>query len=105
MGNVTVTMDGSTTGLKILGTKRVRTGTITMSSSYATGGDSIPAANQKFGLQYIEKLLIYPLLGYCLQPDSQTAPTKILSYTSGGTQTTSTTNLSTVVAQFIAMGR
>ena len=105
MGNVTVTMDASTLGLKVIGNKRCRTGTITMSSSYATSGDSIPAANQKLGLSVIEKILIFPRLGYALEPDSQTAPTKILSYTSGGTQTANATNLSTVVAQFIAIGR
>lgn len=105
MGSVTVTMDGTTQGPKILRNKCCRTGTITMSSSYATNGDSIPAVNQRFGLSVVEKLLIFPKVGYKLEPDSQTAPTKILSYTSGGTQTANATNLSGVVAQFIAIGR
>jgi len=105
MGNVAVALDSLPSGLKLWGNKKVRTGTITMSSSYATSGDSILAAYQKFGLASVEKVHIFPANGYALQVDSQTAPTKVLSYTSGGTQTTAATNLSAVVAQFIAVGK
>ena len=103
---VTVTLDAQMHQPRRAGNKRITTGVITMSALYDTGGgDTIPAGFTKFGLGSLERLYIWPYLGYKLQPDAAgSAPTKILAYLSGGAESTSV-DLSSVHAQFMAVGR
>lgn len=81
-------------------------GTITMSNSYATGGDSITAA--QMGLGTIKKILIASAGGYVLRYNS--ANGTIQAYDTGAAsgdalaEAVSTTNLSAVVADCIAYG-
>jgi hypothetical protein len=105
MGDATVTLDPLTRGLKTIGNRKMRTGTIAGSTSYATSGDAILVGSQKFGLSKVEKVLIFPKGGYTYEVNSQTAPTLLLAYVSGGTEVTATTPLNGVVAQFIVIGQ
>lgn len=104
MGNVTVAYDTMPQGLAPVGLRKMRTGTITMSSSYATDGDSIVAGFTTFGfVQKPDLVIIECKTGYALVWDS--ANDKIIAYASGGTQVANTTNLAAVAAKFIALGR
>jgi hypothetical protein len=70
---------------------------LTMSNSYATGGDTgfLAASGLAAGsYRSILFTMIRPANGYTFVHDA--ANDKLLAYTSGGTQTTSTTDLSAV---------
>lgn len=117
MGNVTVAYDYPGRAPS-MGSKRMMTGTITMSSSYATGGDSIAAGDRRFGMpQMLESVQLFPGFSSSASkmiiatPDSTSAPTKIfaagdLNATTGlpYVQIASTTDLSTYVIRFFAIG-
>lgn len=81
-------------------------GVVTMSSSYSTGGDSITAA--QLGLGVIAKLLVDSAGGYVLRYNSTNGT--IQAYDTGAAsgsplaEAASTTNLSTVAANFVAWG-
>jgi hypothetical protein len=74
MGNVTV----SITGRDRLGTRELLFGTITMSASYATGGDSLALA--LLGMANLEFLFLNGDDGYVPQWDRSTTAPKILLY-------------------------
>lgn len=68
----------------VIGNKKMSVAEITLSSSYATGGDTIPAADRKFLLAGLEAILSLRSKSgkYSFSLDSDTAPTKILAYES-----------------------
>ncbi len=109
MGNVVVALD-SVGRPASFGNKRVSMGTITMSSSYATGGDSILAGDQKFGLNKLESLQLFAPTGtHKADLDSRTAPTLVLLYHTGAVsvpfvEEANATDVSAVVIPFIAVG-
>ncbi len=111
MGYVTVAYD-SVGRPASFGNKRVSMGTITMSASYATGGDSILAGDQKFGLAQLDALYLFPpLVGtHNVGLDSRTAPTLVLAYHTGAAVATpfdeeaGTTDVSSLVIPFMAVG-
>ena len=97
MGNATTSNVIKT----IAGNRRLVTGKINMSSSYATGGDSLNLENA-LGLNTLESVVISPAGGYTLEADL--ANNKIKAY-AGSTEVTAATDLSTVSAFFQAVGR
>ncbi len=117
MGNVTVVLDYVGRPASF-GNKRVSIGRITFSSSYATGGDTIPAGDRKFGLNALER--VFPMgVGFSVTDsqanpvafDSETAPTKVLSFGDRAaaaieplTQADSADDLSNYSFTFMAVG-
>lgn len=103
MGAVSVSIK-KRTGILPTGTARIAD--ITMSSSYATGGDTFTAS--QFELRSIDAILIVGAGGRLLEPDI--ANSKILAYEDGATvsgaldQVPAATNLSTVVARALIIG-
>ena len=107
MGAITVKLDMTQTHSQDSWT--VISGTLTMSSSYAPGGDSYTPG--LFGLGQIHDLLIWPSSGYVLQGIVSTATSGglVKAFWSGfaaGTldEVTAGTNLSTITARFHAYG-
>ena len=100
MGNAIFTPDDTVP--TVFGSKRVRTGRITLSNSYATGGDTLQWKNVS-GLVYIDSIIINPSKGYALEPDI--ANNKVKAYSAANTEVTNATDLSTVVAEVIIIGR
>jgi len=86
----------------IAGNKRLISGKITMSNSYATGGDTLNLESA-LGLNSIDSVVINPYNGYALQADLTN--NKIKAYASAGTEVTATTDLSGVVTYFQVIGR
>lgn len=83
-----------------LGAKWSVSGTLAMSSSYATSGDSLTARG--YGLSTIDDLVFQGQPdGYTLEFDKTNL--KVLAYTAG-TQVTSTTDLSAVSVPVLAIG-
>ncbi len=86
----------------VAGNKRLISGKITMSNSYATGGDTLNL-EAALGLNSIDTVVISPYNGYGLQADLTN--NKIKAYASAGTEVTATTDLSGISANFVAIGR
>lgn len=90
----------------VQGNKRITYGTIALSSSYATGGDTFTAA--RFGLSRIDKLFTESaVLGRVVSVDMTNL--KLLAYGQDGTtgalvEAPNTTNLSTIVLDCMAIG-
>ncbi len=109
MGNVVVAFD-SVGRPASFGSKRVSLGTITMSSSYDTGGDTIPTGDRKFGLARLDSLQLFEPTGtHTVDLDSRTAPTLVLAYHAGladvpFVEESATEDVSTVVIPFMAVG-
>jgi hypothetical protein len=80
--------------------KKVVYATITLDSSYATGGESITPGS--LGLTSIDFILFDGGLGY--RPQFDYANSKIMMYTSAGTQTTNATDLSSIVLKALVFG-
>ena len=74
MGNVIVLRDK----LVVMGSRRISYGTMQMSTSYATSGDSYD--KDEIGLKDVERIMLnQPLTGRVLVPNEATG--KILAYT------------------------
>lgn len=81
--------------------RKIVYGTVVLDSSYATGGESITPP--ELGLGQIDFITFTNTTGYKYEFDYTN--NKIKSYTSGGTETTSTTDLSSVTARYMAIGK
>jgi hypothetical protein len=81
--------------------RKIVYGTVVLDSSYATGGESITPAS--LGLGQIDFITFTNASGYRYEFDYTN--NKIMSYTSGGTETTSTTDLSSITARYMAIGK
>jgi len=66
--------------------------TITMSSSYTTGGEAVTAAS--LGMTTINSMILGPAGGYTFKWDSTNG--KIMAYSTAATEVTATTNLSAI---------
>ena len=94
----------------VIGNKKMSMVELTLSTSYATGGDTIPAGERKFGLAAIEAIFVVGRSGiYNFALDSYTAPTKILAYESAAAgsafgEQAATTNMSAEKVLAIAIG-
>lgn len=90
---------------------RIMFGTIAFDASYPTGGEAI-TPNQ-LGLDVLQSLMVFPVLGYTFAWDASTTAPKVLAYwvdtTIDGSpqlQVPNTTDLSALTAiPFIAIGR
>jgi hypothetical protein len=74
-------------------------GTLSLSSSYATNGDTYTSAN--FGLARIDRLMLGASGGYTFTPDYTNS--KIKSYTTATTET-GAVDLSALLVDYIAIG-
>lgn len=92
------------TGQEVIGNRRVVKGTITMSSSYATGGDSLDLATE-VGLKQVHKMLLeasdvtlgaWTLLGYSAVLAGTASAPLIATYTGPITETANGTNMTGV---------
>lgn len=104
MGAITVTKDSRP---RVVGAERMVKGTITMAASYATNGDTglTPSA---MGLRRLDRVIINPMGGYVLVPDLTNS--KVLAYEASADgsaldEVTATTDISAVVAPFVAYGK
>jgi hypothetical protein len=100
MGSAIVVLDEPT----VFGNKKIRTGTISASASYATGGDAI-VWDTVLGFK-VEKVIISPTNVNYL---ADVSGNLLLAYVSGTTaaeldEATNTDDLSASVAPFIAIG-
>jgi hypothetical protein len=80
-------------------------GVLTMSNSYATGGDSITAA--QLGIGQIVKMAVFDAPGYLMRYNSASGTVQAYQQsaaTGALTEVPNTTNLSAVTADFIAWG-
>ncbi len=111
MGNVTesIANDANTSGL---GNLKVTCGTLTMSSSYATGGDSY--VNNSLGVDNLITLIVGNAGGYVFEVDQTNS--KILAYRQTApadagvadialVEVDAAVDLSAVAIPFIAIGR
>lgn len=107
MGNITV---NSGKKLTTFGSKKVSFGTLSPSSSYATGGESYTANKFQFGK--ILKLYVFPSGGYMAEVDHDNKKVKILGQradsTSSGVikleEVSSGSDLSSQEFPYIAIG-
>lgn len=85
----------------VIGDRRATISTVVLSASYTTGGDAVTGAT--FGLpgNRLDALLFANTNGYQLRLNAG----KVMAYTSAGTETTSTTDLSGITATVIAIGK
>lgn len=103
--NLSLAVDGSNTKLPVEPRNFARdglatpSGTITLDSSYATGGYG-PV--NKFGLKAINGVFFEDVNGYALYYNKSTDKIQVFS---GTTEVTAATNLSTITAYFEAKGR
>jgi len=106
MGSVSVTISKRT----VFGNKRVIYGTLSPSTSYATGGESYVVS--KFALRSLEGLFVFPVAGYVPEDDPTNKKVKIrgqepTNATSGVialSEVAATTNLSANKFPFLAIG-
>lgn len=104
MGNVSV---GTVISRVKTGNKWMVAARITMSSSYATGGDTIDPA--KLGLSRIECIPTSPCpasgsAAVHVESDYLTAPNKVKAYLQAGGEVSNATNLSTFSTIVTAIG-
>ncbi len=98
MGNITVSRDSP----DVWGQNRVAFGTLNLSSSYATGGDSYTAA--QFGMNKITRLILNLPDDGVNQYVPDEANSKILGYTAAGAEL-GAVDLSGNACGFIAIGK
>lgn len=103
MGNCTVVFDDDGVP-RSYGNRKVSRATITLSASYAAGGDTIPAWAQAGNLSSLlrARVIDHGNHGYKLALDSRTIPTKVKAFRSGAAlgdpfaEAAAATNLSAV---------
>lgn len=95
----------SNTTRTVFGDKRVVLGTVTFDSSYPTGGEAVSAST--FGLVSIDAVVVLGTRGVVTwSPWYNPATGKLVAQvTADGTQVANTTDLSTLVADVLVIGK
>jgi len=81
--------------------KKILSGSFTFSSSYATGGEALDLSNE---LKSVDRVIIgsFPVIATVASVKYDDG--MLLAYVAAGTEVAATTDLSTVVIEYIAIG-